>query len=99
MKRLHAKIGYGLIALAQYEIQIGMTQYNEEWGGSSKLGYYNYAFFLFIVLSLEAHHRYRKWHCYDAYVNPRIIMCVEEFAERVESGQQLVVLDDLVLEI
>jgi hypothetical protein len=65
----------------------------------SKKGYYNYGFFLLMVLLLEIHHRYRKWHCYDAYAEPHIIMCVEEFAERVENGQQLVVLDDLVLDV
>jgi len=33
------------------------------------------------------------------FVEPKVIMTVQEFAERVRSGEKLVILDDMVLDI
>lgn len=61
LKKIHKYFGYAIIILAQYEIQIGVLQYNEEWGKVWYIGYANYGFFFVSWAILELLY-YRKKH-------------------------------------
>jgi len=56
IKKYHAYFGYLLAFVAQYEIQIGVTQYDEEWGENNWHGYASYIFFFGSLGLMEAHH-------------------------------------------
>lgn len=98
-KRIHKIFGYFLIAIAQYETQIGIIQYEEEWGLQPlPYGYINAVFMFVSVILLEVHFRVRRSQM-DKFINPLVIMSTEEFNARIKKGERLAIIDDLVIDV
>jgi len=85
--------------LAQYEIQIGVTQYNEEWGKTWYIGYANYGFFFGSWFLLEVYYYRKKYMQLTDFKDPDVIMSVHELDTRIRNGEALIVLDDLILDV
>ena len=96
VKTLHSHIAYPLIIFSQVTILLGVIKYNEYTGGSNiSLGIANISTFVGILAILEGGQQLRKR--LQPLGNPQLSL--DEFNERLLSGGQLVIFEELIIDI
>ena len=95
---MHRLLGWFMLVLGNVTILFGILKYTRFFGLDNLIGIiYTIAFFLVCLMSeiiFQVISRGR-----DAFVDPDQKITNEEFREKVEAGEKLVILDDLVLDV
>lgn len=94
----HKFFGYFMIAFSQVSIILGIVKYTTFYGLSSVLAVVHSLVFVFFLGALEIGYQiFQRRQNPFRDVDERIT--IEEFRKKVESGEKLVILDDMILDV
>ena len=100
LKLIHNVLGYTLLAVSQVTIVFGVKAYNDrDTNSNATLGIISLILFFLVILCAETYYQIIKRRPAVFDNQRQFSIGINQLNERLAIGQELVVLDDLVLDI